>query len=180
MLRKASDACGWALTLSLSLMCLSQFALAEDAVPKDAGSKDKESLFRSQWIHVPSVDDSRDFYLDRSSVRVVEGDVEAWDVVVYKQAKQIDSASGQFIKQKRTYRRSSCTRNDQALLKGSTFDSDGKLIELVVQPFERAPKVLIPYGSIAWSQLVMICEIAGLASPQLPGNGLRTPASGSD
>jgi hypothetical protein len=175
MLRKASDACCWAFTLALSSICMCQFVLADDVVPKD-----KDSPFRSQWIHVPSVDDSRDFYLDRSSVRLVDGDVEAWDVVIYKQAKQTDLASGQLIKQKRTYRRSSCTRNDQALLKGSTFDSDGKLIELVVQPFERAPKVLIPYGSIAWSQLVMVCEIAGLPSPQLPGNGLRTPASGSD
>jgi len=134
-----------------------------------------DSPFRSQWVRLPSVDESRDFYLDRSSIRLVEGDVEAWDVVIYKQATQTDATSGRLIKQKRTYRRSSCARTDQALLKGAIFDSEGKLIELITQPYERAPKVLIPYGTIAWSQLVLVCEIAGLETPQISGSGLKVP-----
>jgi len=173
VLRKASVAYGcFAMAASLIGMVLFQSASAAEASAA-------ESAFRPQWIHLPSVDDSRDFYLDRTSVRIVDGDVEAWDIVIYKKPTQTDQASGRFIKQKRTYRRSSCVRNDQALLKGSIFDAEGKLIELITQPFERAPKVLIPYGTIAWSQLVMVCEIAGLAAPQLPGNGLRAPAAGA-
>lgn len=156
------------LIIVVMVMCLPCLSEAED-------NSSAISAFRPQWIHLPSVDESRDFYLDRSSIRLVDGDVEAWDIVIYKQPTQTDPTSGRLIQQKRTYRRSSCMRTDQALLKGSIFDKEGKLIELITQPYERAPKVLIPYGTIAWSQLVVVCEIAGQPAPQLPGNGIRTP-----
>jgi hypothetical protein len=171
VLRNRSDAFRGTLASFLVLACLHSPSWAEESASQNLP-------FRSQWVHVPSVDESRDFYLDRSSVRVVEGDVEAWDVVIYKNPSQRDPSSGRLIKQKRTYRRSSCIRSDQALLKGSIFDEEGKLIELITQPYEKAPKVLIPYGTIAWSQLVLACEIAGLPAPQLPGNGLKAPVSG--
>ena len=136
-----------------------------------------EPASRPQWVHIPSTDESRNFYLDRSSVRVIDGDVEAWDVVIYSDVTQKDSSSGRTIKEKRTYRRSSCSRNDQALLKGAIFDEDGKLIESVAQPYESAPKVFIPYGTIAWSQLIIACELAGLPTPQPFVNGVKAPSN---
>ncbi|MDE3009855.1 MAG: hypothetical protein KGI67_03115, partial [Pseudomonadota bacterium] len=125
---------------------------------------------RPEWMHVPASDPNMEFYLDRASIEVHHGEVDFWDVVIFRQPTQRDETSERWIKEKRTLRRVRCANGQQALIKGSSFDEQGHLIEAVQLPPSGARFVQVHPGSVAASELYRVCREAGIDVPAvLPG-----------
>ena len=109
-----------------------------------------------------------DFYLDRASIIIRDGEVEFWDVVIFHQPTQKDEPSGRLIKEKRTLRRADCMTQEQALLKGSSFDENGRLIEALTLSPGAIRRSSVRPGTIAASELYRACTEAGIEVPFAP------------
>jgi hypothetical protein len=155
------------------LVCLSALLPAPAAA---ATSEDR----RPEWLHMPASDANMDFYLDRASVTVTEGQVEFWDVVIFRKPTQRDETSDRWIKEKRTLRRVRCGTAEQALIRGASFDDGGHLIEAVtLQPADSQFSTVRP-GTVAASELYRACKEAGIdVPPVLPARSPppSTPAT---
>ncbi len=129
-----------------------------------------QPVHRPEWVHVPASDPNIEFYVDRASIEEHHGEVDFWDVVIFHKPTQHDDTSDRWIKEKRTLRRVRCARGQQALIKGSSFDEEGHLIEAVQLPPAGAQYVQVHPGSVAASELYKVCKEAGLEVPGvLPG-----------
>ncbi len=143
------------------MLCLGLAAANPPAAAADVPDAPSQSAEQhAEWVHVPANDDNMDFYVDRNSVTVHDDDLEFWDVVVFRRPVQKDEPSGRMIKEKRTLRRVSCSHQDQVLLKGSSFDEFGQLIESVMLSPATLSRVTVRAGTVASSELLLACRLA--------------------
>lgn len=129
---------------------------------------------RPEWIHLPASDPNLDFYMDRNSVVTRDGEIEFWDVVIFRKPTQRDEASDRMIKEKRTLRRINCASQEQSLLKGSSFDEQGHLIEALTLPPAMSQRAPVRSGTIAASELYRACKEAGQDVPLEPSPAAAT------
>ncbi len=148
------------LRLSLSLVCLALLLASPAARCADIDLLVPElpAEYHPAWVHVPASDSNMDFYIDRNSVVARDQEIEYWDVVVFRQANQIDEASDRRIKEKRTLRRVHCEHQDQVLLKGASFDEAGRLIESITLPPAGSARTPVRSGTVASSELLRVCR----------------------
>jgi hypothetical protein len=159
-----------------ALVEAAEAAVAGASAPATPGSPSDER--RPEWVHVPASDLNMDFYMDRASIHVSDGEVEFWDVVIFHKPTQKDEASTRWIKEKRTLRRVNCARQEQALIRGASFDDGGHLIEAVTLPPATATRNAVHAGSVAASELYRACKEAGLDVPAEAAERARGPVSG--
>ena len=156
---------------------------------------------RPEWVHVPAGDPNLEFYIDRASAQIRNSGVEFWDVVIFDRPTQRDETSERWVKEKRTLRRVRCEEGQQALLRGSSFDEGGHLIEAIALPSEGVVFSSVRPGTVAAAEIYRVCKDLGLPVPdvlvgpatpvdatgrgipllppsgsQRDGNGLRIPA----
>lgn len=162
------------LALALALALQASWAGA-DALPAADPPASADAVHHAEWVHVPASDPNMDFYIDRASIALHDSEVEFWDVVIFRKPTQHDDTSDRWIKEKRTLRRVRCALGQQALVKGSSFDEAGHLIEAVALPPAGAQFVQVHPGSVAASELYRVCHEAGIDAPSV----LPTEAAGS-
>lgn len=132
----------------------------------------KISFANEDWTPLTSNQSNLSLAIDLRRVVVDGKKVTFWERVEFAQPDQMDEVSGRMIKFKRIQRVMDCAATTQAVLKGSTFGENNKLIEAVILDPAKVLMAPIERGTIAEQQLKIVCaqaDVQARVSPSRAG-----------